>query len=45
MFGKEGVEGGEVAGFLVIHVFHEGAEVGVGAGDWGCLGGVDEGCG
>ena len=41
MFGEEGVEGGEVSGFLVVHVFHQGAEVGVGFYERGRLRGVD----
>ena len=45
MFSEEGVEGGEVAGFLVVHVFHEGAEVRVGGHEGGRLGSVDEGGG
>ena len=45
MFGEEGVERGEVSGFLVVHVFHEGAEVWVGGDEGWSLGGVDEGSG
>lgn len=38
---EKGVEGGEVGGFLRVHVMHEGAEVRVGFDDgWG-LRGVD----
>ena len=29
MAGKKGIEGGKVAGFLGIHVSHEGAKVGM----------------
>lgn len=41
MFGYEGVEGGEVPGFLGIHVLHCCAEVGMGAEERGGLRGVD----
>lgn len=45
MFCEECGEGGEVAGFLGVHVVHEGAEMGVGFEyRWG-LGGVDQGGG
>lgn len=37
MFREQGVEGGEVAGFLGVHVVHEGAEVRVSARYGGCL--------
>lgn len=39
------VEGLEVVGFLVVHVFHEWAEVRVLADEDGSLRGVDEGSG
>lgn len=38
---EQRVPGDEVADFLVVHVFHEGAEVGVGCYDDGGLSGVD----
>lgn len=41
VFREEVVEGGEVAGFLVVHVLHQGSKVGVRFGEgWG-LRGVD----
>lgn len=39
------VEGGEVPGFLVVHVLHEGTQVRVGFDDGGGLRGVDQGGG
>ena len=45
MLVKEGVEGVEVRGFLVVHVCHEGPEVRVSADEGWCLRGVDEGSG
>lgn len=45
MFGDEGVEDAEVVGFLVVHVLHQGAEVGLAGEDGGRLGCVDEGGG
>lgn len=45
VLGEQGVEGLEVAGLLVVHVLHEGPEVGVAGDDGGCLGCVDEGGG
>lgn len=39
------VEGGEVSGFLVVHVLHEGPQVGVGFDDRGRLRRVDQGGG
>ncbi|KAL8956776.1 MAG: hypothetical protein Q9193_005788, partial [Seirophora villosa] len=37
----EAVEGGEVGGFLGVHVLHQGAQVGMRAQERGGLGGVD----
>lgn len=45
MLVNEVVECAEVAGFLVEHVGHEGAEVRVSADEGACLRGVDEGGG
>lgn len=42
VFGDEFVEGREVTVFLIVHVFHQWAQVRVGFDDWRCLGGVDE---
>lgn len=42
VLGEDGVEVVEVAEFLVVHVLHEGFEVGVGAEEGGRLSGVDE---
>lgn len=42
MLCNEFVECREVSGFLVIHVLHEGSEVGMRAYDLGCLRGIDE---
>ena len=44
MFCEEVVESFEVAGFLVVHVFHQGSEMGVCFYYWWGLGRVDECC-
>lgn len=41
MLGEEGVEGLEMPGFLVVHVLHQGAEVGFAGDDEGGLRRVD----
>ena len=42
MASKEGVEGGEVTSFLVVHVLHQGAQVGVSLHYGGSLRGIDK---
>jgi hypothetical protein len=43
VFGDKGIESVEMSGFLVVHVFHQRAEVGISTKDGWCLCGVDEG--
>lgn len=43
MFGKKFIEGLEVAGFLIVHVFHQWAEVRVSFDNGRRLGRVDQG--
>lgn len=45
VFCEEVIEFCEMAFFLVVHVFHQGAEMGMGFDNWRSLRGVDEGSG
>jgi len=42
MFCDQVIECLKMSCFLVVHVFHQGSEVRVGADDLGCLSGVDQ---